>query len=730
MVWMNVHPARVFEDLVISEDRHLVSDLESRAGGSAPTDVEYRIRRADTGALRWIARKGSIQRDESGKPVSFAGVARDVTDQRAARDALARSEERFKTIVETIEAAFAVVEVKFDADDRPIDYRFLEANPAFERQSGVDLRGKWVTEYAPDLEQFWFDTYGHVAKSGEPATFESYAEAFKRWFDVRAVRVGDPADRQIAIFFSDSTPRKDAERRLVELKDTLEQEVQARTTELNRLWQTSPDLLLLIDFEGYFRRVNPAWTSMLGYEPDELIGHHVNEFVLTDDHSETVDAYTLAAEGGMPRIVNRYRHKDGSVRWISWVAAQGEDVTYATGRDVTAERQQAAELAQAHEQLRQAQKMEAVGQLTGGIAHDFNNMLTGVIGSLDLIQRHIKTGRMETVDRYVDAANTSAQRAAALTARLLAFGRRQSLDLKPIDVNGLVSGMEDLLRRTLGEQVALETHFATNLWAGHTDAHQLESALLNLCINARDAMPDGGKLTVETANTHLDERYAREHTDVSPGDYVVICVSDTGIGMAPSTVEKVFEPFFTTKPVGQGTGLGLSMIYGFARQAGGHVRIYSELGQGTTIKLYVPRFEGEVEVAAGEGRQAPDGDGETVLLVEDDPSVRMIVLEVLEELGYVSIEASDGRAAIPILQSDRKIDLLISDVGLPGLNGRQIAEIAREHRPELRVLFITGYAQNAAVRGGFLDRGMEMMTKPFAVDALATKIRQMLQGRN
>lgn len=337
---------------------------------------------------------------------------------------------------------------------------------------------------------------------------------------------------------------------------------------------------------------------------------------------------------------------------------------------------------------------------------------------------------METVDRYIDAANTSAQRAAALTARLLAFGRRQSLDLKPIDVNGLVSGMEDLLRRTLGEQVALETHFATNLWAGHTDAHQLESALLNLCINARDAMPDGGKLTVETANTHLDERYAREHTDVSPGDYVVICVSDTGIGMAPSTVEKVFEPFFTTKPVGQGTGLGLSMIYGFARQAGGHVRIYSELGQGTTIKLYVPRFEGEVEVAAGEGRQAPDGDGETVLLVEDDPSVRMIVLEVLEELGYVSIEASDGRAAIPILQSDRKIDLLISDVGLPGLNGRQIAEIAREHRPELRVLFITGYAQNAAVRGGFLDRGMEMMTKPFAVDALATKIRQMLQGRN
>lgn len=372
--------------------------------------------------------------------------------------------------------------------------------------------------------------------------------------------------------------------------------------------------------------------------------------------------------------------------------------------------------------------MEAVGQLTGGIAHDFNNMLTGVIGSLDLIKRRLADGRMDRVDQYIDAAATSAQRAAALTSRLLAFGRRQSLDLKPADVNGLVRGMEELLHRTLGEQVALETHLALNLWAAFTDPNQLESALLNLCLNARDAMPKGGKLTVESANERLDERYAQDHAEVEAGDYVVLSVSDTGIGMTPSTVDKVFEPFFTTKPVGEGTGLGLSMVYGFAKQSGGHVRIYSELGKGTTVKLYVPRHGSALEAGADLLEEAPRGAGETVMVVEDDPSVRLIVLEVLEELGYEAIEAVDADSAIPILQSDRRIDLLVSDVGLPGMNGRQLADVARETRPDLRVLFITGYAENAAIRSGFLAEGMEMMTKPFAVEALAMKIRDILES--
>lgn len=753
-------PAAVFEELIVPEDRHLVSNPQSRAAGTAPLDVEYRIRRADTGEVRWIARKGEVQRDAHGAPIGFAGVARDITAQRLARDALARSEDRFRTIMETIEAAFAIVQVKFDADDRPIDYRFVEANPAFERQSGVDLQGKWVTEFAPDLEQFWFDTYGHVAKTGEPMNFESYADAFKRWFDVRAVRVGDPADRQIAIFFNDVTERREAQERLRISEALARENVERVQLALDAgaivgtwHWDLPSDRFTVDEAFARTFGLDPAW----GREGITL--GQITASVHPDDQAGLTAAIAeVVARGGAYAHQYRVRRADGRYYWLEANgrvdhAPDGTPLSFPgvlldieERRTIEKERDRAiaalralneeleqrvearsADLMRAEEALRQAQKMEAVGQLTGGIAHDFNNMLTGVIGSLDLIERHLANGRMDRVARYIEAASTSAQRAAALTSRLLAFGRRQSLDLKPIDVNALVSGMEDLLNRTLGEQVMLRTHLAADVWAACTDANQLESALLNLCINARDAMPDGGELTIESANTQLDERYVRDHPELVAGDYVVLSVSDTGIGMSAETIEKVFEPFFTTKPVGEGTGLGLSMIYGFARQSGGHVRIYSERGQGTTVKLYVPRFDGEVEAEGDVQRTTPLGAGETVMVVEDDASVRLIVLEVLEELGYHAIEAVDARAAIPILESRRRVDLLVTDVGLPGMNGRQLAEVARQSRPGLRVLFVTGYAENAAVRGGFLEGGMEMMTKPFAVDALATKIREMLK---
>lgn len=378
------------------------------------------------------------------------------------------------------------------------------------------------------------------------------------------------------------------------------------------------------------------------------------------------------------------------------------------------------------EALRQSQKMEAIGQLTGGLAHDFNNMLTGVIGSLDLIRRFLDAGRTEQVLRYLDAAETSAQRAAALTARLLAFGRRQSLDIRPTDVNQLVLGMEDLLRRTLGEQVDMAVELARALPPASTDANQLENALLNLCINARDAMPRGGHLTIETTTMHLDAGFAQTGEDLQPGSYVVLSVSDNGQGMSEDTMTKVFEPFFTTKPIGQGTGLGLSMIYGFLKQSGGHVRIYSELGKGTSVKLFVPRSGEPVMASAPNSIARPGGAGETVLVVEDDPAVRMVIVNVLEELGYAACQAENAQEALLLLQSGRAIDLLISDVGLPGLNGRQLAEIARQDRPDLKVLFVTGYAQGAAVRSGFLDHGMDMLTKPFQIDTLAVKVRQML----
>ncbi|MGI3903071.1 MAG: response regulator [Janthinobacterium lividum] len=397
-----------------------------------------------------------------------------------------------------------------------------------------------------------------------------------------------------------------------------------------------------------------------------------------------------------------------------------------------AERTQAFEAEQVHrhaaeEKLRQSQKMEAIGQLTGGIAHDFNNLLTGITGSLDIIRRRMATGRTDDIPRFMDAASTSAQRAAALTHRLHAFARRQSLDTKPCDVNALVASLDDMLRRTLGEQVRLEISLAAGLWPALTDANQFENALLNLAINARDAMVDGGRLSVETVNRALGEADVLVGEDVTPGSYVMIRVTDTGSGMTPEVVAKVFDPFFTTKPLGMGTGLGLSMIYGFAKQSGGHVRIDSEVGRGTTVELYLPRAKvDEVLSLKPDSLHTPRGHGETVLVVEDDPTVRLLMVEVLDELGYLHIEAADSREALLVLRSEQRIDMMVSDVGLPGMNGRQLAELARETRPGLKVLFVTAYTESATARAEFLAPGMDLLLKPFTLDGLGTKIREMI----
>ncbi|MFO2464279.1 response regulator [Pseudomonas sp. 15FMM2] len=380
------------------------------------------------------------------------------------------------------------------------------------------------------------------------------------------------------------------------------------------------------------------------------------------------------------------------------------------------------------EALRQSQKMEAVGQLTGGIAHDFNNMLTGIIGSLELLRRRLARGRLEDLDSLIDLGVTSANRAASLTHRLLAFSRRQSLDSKPVQINDLVRSMGELLQRSLNESTTLQMRLSDQLWIAEADPNQLESALLNLVLNARDAMPDGGRLVVETSNRHLDNVFTAAYGTLQPGDYLELSVSDTGCGMPASVVSRAFDPFFTTKPIGQGTGLGLSMIYGFARQSHGHVCIHSVVGEGTTVSLFLPRFAGEViaDQALDLALLPYANTGETVLIVEDDPAVRVLVSQVLGELGYAFVQASDADSALAIIQSEQRIDLLISDVGLPGMNGRQLAEIARQIRPDLRVLFITGYAEHAAVRGGFLDPGMQLITKPFTFDLLTAKVREMI----
>lgn len=388
-----------------------------------------------------------------------------------------------------------------------------------------------------------------------------------------------------------------------------------------------------------------------------------------------------------------------------------------------------AELMEVEEALRQSQKMEAVGQLTGGLAHDFNNLLAGISGALELMAIRISQGRVSEVDRYMTAASGATRRAAALTHRLLAFSRRQTLAPKPTDVNALVSGMEDLVRRTVGPAIDLEVVGASGLWPALVDPSQLENALLNLCINARDAMPSGGRITIETANKWLDAHAAKQHA-MDEGQYLSLCVTDTGCGMGPDVIAKAFDPFFTTKPIGQGTGLGLSMIYGFANQSGGQVRIYSEVGEGTTVCINLPRHRGEAvdDSLPAEAHGAPLAEeGETVLVVDDEPTVRMLVTEVLEDLGYTAIEAADSQTGLKILQSGIRLDLLITNVGLPGgMNGRQMADAGRATRPDLKVLFITGYAENAVLNNGQLGPDMHVMTKPLPVGAMAARIRDII----
>jgi PAS domain S-box-containing protein len=547
------------------------------------------------------------------------------------------------------------------------------------------------------------------------------------WLDEDLLLLRDVAERTRTVI-----ERRRAEQDLRELAASLEQQVTERTAERDRVWKNSRDLLVVVGADGIFRAINPAWKTILGHTPEDVVGHNFRDFIWPDDAEVTQSALEQAVGvSDLTNFENRYRHIDGAPRWISWRTSVEGDLVYAYGRDITAERRSRDELARAQEALRQSQKMEAVGQLTGGLAHDFNNLLAGISGSLEVIEALLVQGRLGNIERYIKMAQGSTRRAASLTQRLLAFSRRQTLDPRPTDVNRLVGGMEDLIRRTVGPDVELEVVGAGGLWLTRVDAPQLENALLNLCLNARDAMaPRGGRLTIETANKWLDERAAAER-ELSPGQYVSLCVTDTGTGMEPEVVRRAFDPFFTTKPLGEGTGLGLSMVYGFARQSGGQVRIYSELGRGTTMCIYLPRHLGPHD-STGENAVLDEtefGDGETVLVIEDEPTVRVLITDLLQENGYKPLAAADGTTGLKILQSEVRIDLLITDVGLPGgMNGRQIADAARVSRADLKVLFITGYAENAAVGNGHLEPGMAILTKPFVMADLVKKVRAMISG--
>ncbi|MFA6123943.1 PAS domain-containing protein [Sphingomonas sp.] len=476
------------------------------------------------------------------------------------------------------------------------------------------------------------------------------------------------------------------------------------------------------------------FAALYGFTPEHVARGVTLADVLARIHPEDLPHMQAAiahvrATGGDGANEYRLQLPDGSVRWIMARNHVLRDPDGKPGKvvgvgvDVSRQRE-------LEERLRQSQKMEAVGQLTGGLAHDFNNLLTGISGALELMQLRLNQGRIDDLPRYIGAAQSGAARAAALTHRLLAFSRRQPLDPRPIDVPKLIAGMEDLVHGTLGPSIALNVATGADSWPILADANQLENALLNLCINARDAMPDGGTVTITTHNVVLDQNAASER-DVPPGAYLSLSVADTGTGMTPEVIARAFDPFFTTKPMGQGTGLGLSMIYGFVRQSGGHVQIDSACDRGTTMTLLLPRHTGKAADLStdGVGPAIPVGAGETVLVVEDEPTVRMLILELLDELGYTAIETETGNEALKVLESPVRIDLLITDVGLPGgMNGRQVADAARASRPELPVLFITGFAENAVVGDGPLEPGMALIAKPFAMDTLAARIRAMLAG--
>ena len=498
-----------------------------------------------------------------------------------------------------------------------------------------------------------------------------------------------------------------------------------------RLWALARDPFLVADRDGTWLAASPAWTDILGWSEAELIGRTSEWMEHPEDLAKTRGEIAALAQGmSTARFENRFRAKDGSYRNFSWTAVPENNLVYCVARDVTEQRARARALADAEDALRQAQKMETLGQLTGGVAHDFNNLLQIVTGNLELLQRDLPEDQAR-LRRAADNAMAGAERAALLTQRLLAFSRRQPLAPERIDPNRLVSGMSDLLNRTLGETIEVETIQSARIWPVEIDVNQMENALLSLAVNARDAMPDGGKLTIEVANTHIDEAYAAQEAEVSPGQYVLISVSDTGQGMDEDVLSHAIEPFFTTKEVGRGTGLGLSMVYGFIKQSGGHIRVYSERGHGTTVKIYLPRFYGPLpdNDTGTVSRATPVcGGDETVLVCEDDDKVRAYTVDVLKELGYRVMEADNGAAALQALETaSEPIDLLFTDVILPGgMTGADIAQQARAQQPGLRILFATGYARNAIIHHGRLDPGVELLTKPFTYAELAAKVRDML----
>jgi len=632
---------------------------------------------------------------------------------------LRASETQFRTLAESLPGFVYITDTAFNN---------VYINPQFAAYTGLpvaEILGQgWKSFVHPDDMGNIAGVLADAAAAGSSYQLECRLrgnDGAYRWFLARSILVPEHNGRWIGTV-TDINDRKRAEAEMVDTNAMLEKLVAERSRELDRIFRLSTDLLAVADFAGNYVSVSPAWEQITGRPISEALASNYIDFV-HPDHADKAAANFADLRAGKPVwCENRYRRADGSYCWLSWraVSMVEESRIYAVARDITAEKDR-------DEQLRQSQKMEVVGQLTGGIAHDFNNLLTIIMGSLELLQRGMANAEPK-VTRRIDAAMEGARRAAALTHRLLAFARRQPLEPKAIEPNRLVAGMSDMLHRVLGEPIALKFVSAAGVWRVQADVNQLENSILNLAVNARDAMPQGGHLTIETQNIFLDETYTKTNADVVPGEYVMIAVTDTGTGMTPEIREKVFEPFFTTKPQGHGTGLGLAQVYGFIKQSNGHVMIYSEPGQGTSVKLYLPRLHGAVaeDTRAAAPVHESASRGETILVVEDEENVRNFSVEVLEESGYHVLAAENAAAALKLLETPAAVDMLFTDVVLTGtMNGRHLADEILVRRPGTAVLFTTGYTRNAIIHHGRLDVGIHFIGKPFTASALTQMVRKV-----
>jgi signal transduction histidine kinase len=632
------------------------------------------------------------------------------------------------------------------------DHVFQYANRAYEAISnGRALMGLSVRQAFPDLiGQGFYELLDKVYSTGErysanaiPIQLANQADPL--YIDLLYEPIRSEAGKVTGILVSgyDVTAAARTALTLEQLNDTLEHRVEERTLQLKDSLDFARLAFSAVGGVGVW--TYDAITDVFSYDNaiaelydlDPKLGPAgiPRKDFLANVHPDDRSSLSVTMSGGLVRpgdleLEYRLIHADGSVRTVlskghTYFDEQGKPVRRTgVGVDLTDKRA-------LEEQVRQSQKMEAVGQLSGGLAHDFNNLLAAIGGSLSMMQTRLTQGRIGELDKYVTGALGAVKRGANLTQRMLAFSRRQTLDPQATDINRLVDGMLDLIGRSVGPSIRIETVAGTELWPTHVDASQLENALLNLCINARDAMPDGGRLTIKTSNLQFDERMARDR-GLTPGPYASLCVSDTGVGMSKETVVRAFDPFYTTKPIGQGTGLGLSMVHGFAGQSGGAARIDSVIGEGTTVCIYLPRHH--TDALAGESVPAGDmprsDNRETVMLVDDEPLLRMVASEQLEELGYRVIEAEDGPSALRLLAEYWPIDLLITDVGLPnGMNGRQLADTIRVEHPELKVLFVTGYAENAVLNQGHLDPDTQVLTKPFDADVFARRVKAIIGDR-